>query len=383
MVTFRNILEDPVFRNAEILCGERGLGNIVGRISVFDCPYEEVLTNKDILRKGDLFITCLEQFPPYVDENVYDFFQLIIDQKSAGLFLVGEKGKHNMTEDAYELCEQSNFPVVYLDVDMPYALIMDTVNQYISFDNTNALNIMKIERILYGREDMEEYRDILMSIKPTIEPYLAVGYVNGVFSSDLSKAELYMQFQKYSKDIVAFSSDATIFIWSDETPEKLQLRRKICLQKLNEFIQHPKAGLSRIYQRNNILKALEESRKSMIVAKTLSVSEEFYDPLNTLQLLLAIRDSRWASDFYDSYMDRLTQNVSKDNLKEMLRTIELYVAHKGAYREVAKEMNQHENTIRYRINRVRGILDMEDDPIRFHETIAVAVKLGILLGDNV
>lgn len=37
------------------------------------------------------------------------------------------------------------------------------------------------------------------------------------------------------------------------------------------------------------------------------------------------------------------------------------------------------NTVRYRLNRVKGALGMEEDQVRFYETIALAAKLRTLL----
>ena len=42
-------------------------------------------------------------------------------------------------------------------------------------------------------------------------------------------------------------------------------------------------------------------------------------------------------------------------------------------------MNQHENTIRYRINKVRQLFNMEDDLISFYNTISVLTAIDALV----
>ena len=42
-------------------------------------------------------------------------------------------------------------------------------------------------------------------------------------------------------------------------------------------------------------------------------------------------------------------------------------------------MKQHENTIRYRINRLRNYLDVEEQPLLFHEIISLAVRIESML----
>ena len=54
---------------------------------------------------------------------------------------------------------------------------------------------------------------------------------------------------------------------------------------------------------------------------------------------------------------------------------------RGEYQIVAEKLFQHENTIRYRINKIKSILGLEDDTIKFNELIALFVAADSLL-DN-
>lgn len=43
-------------------------------------------------------------------------------------------------------------------------------------------------------------------------------------------------------------------------------------------------------------------------------------------------------------------------------------------------LEQHENTVRYRVNKVRSALGMSEDPVKFNETVAIAMKIRALIG---
>ena len=98
--------------------------------------------------------------------------------------------------------------------------------------------------------------------------------------------------------------------------------------------------------------------------------------------MMALRDSREARHFYDAYKEAVEAKTSREMAGELLNTVELYVENHGDYKKTAEQINQHENTVRYRINRVRSALGMENDLIRFHETISIASKLKLLLDNN-
>ena len=55
----------------------------------------------------------------------------------------------------------------------------------------------------------------------------------------------------------------------------------------------------------------------------------------------------------------------------------------GDFKAAARELNQHENTIRYRINRLRTYLDVEEQPLLFHEIISLAVRIEGMLSSPV
>lgn len=379
-VTFGKILEDSNFRDAEVIGGREGLSNIVERISVFDCTYDDVVENMDIIRKGDLFITCLEQFTPHTRQSAVDFFRIIIGQGSSGLFIVGDRGMANFDGEIMELCDSMNFPVVHVPLDMPYALIMDIVNQYISFDNVNALNALKLERILYSSEQSDRELEILTSIKSSICDYIAVNYVSGEYSSEITRMNLYMKFLRDRRDIYVLDNGQSVFITSEKEPKLLERHRQVVAEFIGDCIPGGFVGQSRIYRRKDIRSALWEAKQALIVAERLDMHNQMYNPLNTIHLLLPLRDSKWADEYYKAYVDAISSDTSSEMLPDILKTIEIYVAQSGDFAKTAELLTQHENTIRYRVNKVKRSLGMEKDTIKFYETIAVATKLRILLG---
>lgn len=379
-VTLKEILKNPIFSEVDVLAGKDGLTSIVERISVFDCTCDKNLVDKGILKEGDLFISCLEQFNDNSKQTAYDFFQTIIKYKSSGLFVVGDEGLHNLSEEIISLCNREMFPVIHTSVDMPYAMIMDAVNQYIAIDNVNALNTLKLEKILYGGEDDRRNLDILNSINPNIKQYLRVIEVDGEFTSDIARMDMHIAFLKSREDVFVRSSSNIVFILSADDEYKLKHHSNAVAIKFKEFMKNPTVGYSRMYKRKDIKKALEEGRRALETAKAMMISDQIYEPMSVLQLLLVMKDTQEASDFYDAYVEAVSNKVSADSLKDILKTMETYVANSGSFCETAKVLNQHENTIRYRVNKVKSALDMEDDNVKFYETIAIAVKLRTILG---
>lgn len=370
-----------MFDESKVLAGSRGLNKKIKRISVFDCPCNKNLVDRDIIAEGDVFITCLDQFK-YETENIYEYLDTLIKTECSGLFVVTDDMLYVLSVDILQSCDQNNFPIVLIPEDIPYAAIIDTVNKYISIDNLNAINTLKIEKIMYGNVLASEKMEILYSINPNMKKFLRVIEVEGDFNSDIAQVELHFYYLKQKNDIYVRSNNQQIFILSDEDEKSLRRRSDVASIRIKEFVSKPVMGYSRIYNRKDIGKALEEAKRALETAKTMNMSSQNYDPLSVLQLLLTVKDTQEAHDFYRAYVDAIRQKASVENLKEILMTMESYVAHSGNFQAAAREMNQHENTIRYRVNKVKSALGMENDNVKFHETVAVAVKLRTLINEK-
>ena len=59
---------------------------------------------------------------------------------------------------------------------------------------------------------------------------------------------------------------------------------------------------------------------------------------------------------------------------ELIETISVYLALNGNIVQTAAQMNTHVNTIRFRINKARALLGLEDEPYAFIERLGVALK---------
>ncbi|MGN0659696.1 MAG: PucR family transcriptional regulator [Emergencia sp.] len=383
-IEFGALLRDKLFENRKILAGERGLDRKVKRVSVFDCPCVPDILERKILCEGDLFITCLEQFRDEPDDREIRFYlDCLIRSRSAGLLVITDDRLEVLTPDLLKMCDDSGFPVALIPEDYPYTVILDTIHNYITFDTYNTINKLRLDKIMY--EDLSDAArcDVLYSIKPTIRKYVRAIFIQGAFNSDIAQLELQNYYLNRENDIFVRTEQGMIILLSEDDEEKTSASLDACLIRIREFLDNPVIGYSRVFPRKNCGRALEEARRALETARAMRMTVRTYDALSSIQLLTTIKDTQAAEDYYDAYLAALRSRITEENLPEMILTIETYVANCGDFRLTAEMMNQHVNTIRYRINRAKSALNMEDDTIRFNETIAIAVKLRVLLNREI
>lgn len=378
------LLRDKLFENSRVLAGERGLGRRVKRISVFDCPCVSDILERKILCEGDLFITCLEQFRNEPDDRELRFYlECQIHSGATGLLVVTDDRLSLLTPQLLKLCDENSFPVVLIPEEYPYTVIIDTVHRYITFDTYNTINKLRLDKIMY--EDLSDAArsEVLYSIKPTVKQYIRAIFIQGDFNSDIAQLELQNYYLNRESDIFVRTDRGMIILLSEDNKGKAAATLDACLVRIKEFLDNPVIGYSRIFSRKDCGKALEEARLALETAKAMNMTIRTYDALSSIQILTAMKDTQEAEDYYDAYLAALRTKITEENLPEMVLTIENYVANSGDFKLTAEMMNQHVNTIRYRVNRVKSALNMDNDTIKFNETIAIAVKLRILLNRDI
>lgn len=383
-ISLSEILLNDLFKNTSVLAGRNGLYNPVNQISVFDCPCGPDILERNIIRSGDLFITCLEQFRSDKDKTEITFyFKTLIKARCSGLLIISADRINLITADIIRMCNEANFPLILIPEDYPYAVVIATINRYLSFDTYNTINRLKLEKIMY--EDIGDSKkiDVIHSIKATVKRYVRAMIVKGQFKSSLSKKEIQKYFFDREEDIYVETDDGLIIMLSSDDEKQLKRYTDTCMIRLQENMDNPVIGYSRIFELKKVGSAFDEAGRAFETAKVMNMTIGTYDALSTMQLLSTIKDTQEAEDYYNMYVDTLRSKIGKENLKEMIITIEKYVANSGNFKLTAQMLNQHENTIRYRVNRVKSVLNMENDTIKFNETIAVVSKLRILLGKEV
>ena len=125
----------------------------------------------------------------------------------------------------------------------------------------------------------------------------------------------------------------------------------------------------------------DEAAVASDTAIILNEEEIEYDNSSLLQLVLKIKDVNALNNYHDCLI--LTINAYKsENDTTLFDTLREYVRCRGSYHDTAVSMGQHESTIRYRINRLREILNLQDDIIQFHACIALLAIIDEIMPKN-
>lgn len=126
--------------------------------------------------------------------------------------------------------------------------------------------------------------------------------------------------------------------------------------------------------------ALRESTYSLRACKILQKEYLTFSGIGVYQFLLPCEQNSYLQGFANRYLEPLFEEESEQNRKHMETAIS-YVLNGGQIKETATQLNIHENTARYRIEKLKEKLDSDVTEYEFYSNLNIAIKLYQLKED--
>lgn len=167
-MTVNDVLQLPIFNNAVVVAGKKGLKNNVENMSVMEVPDIE-----DYISKGDFLLTTL--FPVYKEESMLK--SLIIKLSESGLSGIGIKLNRYIDNIPECFIEQSNelgFPIVILPAssnlsELINIFLKDTLERKnVELKYRNNIHNQLLEIILKGQEHSSVADKLSSSLKKSV-----------------------------------------------------------------------------------------------------------------------------------------------------------------------------------------------------------------------
>ncbi len=149
---------------------------------------------------------------------------------------------------------------------------------------------------------------------------------------------------------------------------------------VDKYFANYNIGISNIFteidQFNNCIK---QAMLSFDISSVINSRLVYYKDINVYKILYPLKGSECLQDFYDDIMKPLIDYDNHYDKFELIKTIEAFLEYDGDYKKTAAYLNQHENTVRYRILKAKRLLNLEDNNFKFIEQVSIALKIKNIL----
>lgn len=371
-ITVQEAMKLKGLSRAKLLAGEKGLTREIKRVSVIECP-----ESPDLFMDGDFFITAFFALKDDADSQL-NIVKALVEAKCSGLCVI-DMYLEDLPEIVKNFAEKANFPLMLLPNNVPYAEIITNVMDAIIQSKDDIINEMRIDTLLQPGKGIKEIIDIARKINPNFrEKVIAAFYKNTKYSFKDN-----LRFFKNRFDIPSHWSllnykNGTLILMSfgNESEKGISLHLKDFIKMAEDVAISYKLGISSLHESlSEINLCIKEAILACNAVEVIGDKNTvLYKNLGIYRLLMLLIDEPELKNYMEEILNPIKEYDRKYSTR-LLETMISYVDNDGDISKTAKALFLHVNTIRYRIEKIKEILDMQHLAGSFYEQISIAVKI--------
>lgn len=381
-ITVSDVLKIQGLKNLNLIAGEDGLNGTVKKVGILDYEFLDKIEGQ--FGEGDFIISSFLFAKDDLQLFINSIKSLIEDKVSC--LAIKDVYYKELPSEIIEYANEKSFPIFIFDNSILFEDIVTDITDMIRIDAKHQLVEEKIDSILHSDTSKDKIREIAFEINGDFKESFITIYCKKKI--DKQGQDIFWILNKYNniknKDETAFKyKDGVMGIITEDKIGKNNIENLVYkfISDLAISSDEFYIGTSKIHRNIDELNiGINESIYALDFGKISSKSITSYNDIGIYKILLPFQDEYWMKDFYESIIHPL-QNYDKKASTDMFKTAIIYVENNGNIKDTADELFQHENTIRYRINKIKDILNMEENH-SFYEELSIAVKIYKILSNK-
>ena len=104
-----------------------------------------------------------------------------------------------------------------------------------------------------------------------------------------------------------------------------------------------------------------------------------FDDLGLFALLFAVADESILLSYYQDLFDPIF-DFDRSNGTKLMSTLEAYINNNGSLVNTAKQLYIHTNTLKYRLNKIHTLANIDLSLLEDQSRVLIGLKIGKMLG---
>lgn len=383
-VTVQDILELKS-ESFELIAGRRGITNRVLQVPLLDFEYTE---RQDVRRFEDYwkphdFIVSTFQFARDDPGLVTDAVKKLASLRTAGIAIKNVYAIE-LSSEMLRFANENDYPVLLIKDDRLFAedLIIFVDGLLRSMADGNMAE-RKINYILKGDIGREKARKTLLEINYTFTNGLFAVYFLPKESESIRRHSFMLapearRVREMSGSAIVKFREGFYYIHSTTRPGDIDRNarvEKICASlgiQMSDF----HIGMCEVQSNlSETKKALLQALYAAAYARVFDFDICAHDKIGLYRLIFPLMGDAWAADYREAIIGPLLRHDATSNKLKLLDFALVYELYRGNTQAIAAHLDTHENTVRYRIARIRELTGFDEYDETFDEQLFVAVKL--------
>lgn len=386
-ISIQEMIQYDFFDFITLEAGKSGALKQVQTIGLLEYEYEDKEKPKRKFDPNTLVLTSL-YFLKDSPELLLDTVKLLYRDGVSGL-IVKKIFLRSFSQEVLDYANEMGFPILSYGKNAPvhFEDIILQLNTMISLEKSQEALELQLTRFLKNELLLEDHQVQTLFFKNAYVYRYKVGYLlpKNLSISFSHWFSLLKNYQQLGMIVQGIKYQEGIFLLIAPTSQMNARQNyptiEAILQKIGIPISQFYGGISNEHQLLYSFKtALNEALASAHHALHFQLDQSFYDQLGVYQLLIPYRNDSVLATYSQQLLKKIVQSDSEKD-RRLLETAEIFVQQEGDIKKIAQTLNIHENSVRYRIQKIKKLISGDDAFISdcsLYEQLSLALKIADL-----
>jgi hypothetical protein len=371
------------FKNFRLVAGHRGLDNIVEKTGILDWEFITKLEGHIIegeFAKGEFVLSSL-LFAKDKPELIIEAVKYLGESQVSGL-AIKNIYYDNLPIEVIDYANEKSIPIFIFDNSVYFEDIITEVMDKIRSINNYELLETKVDVLIKTNLNKALIRDIAFEINSSFKEFNFVLYIKEKRFFGDNKIITLIEKLKRNKSTSLYDSvlkygNGILIISTLEKLEEKKFKNTVnsLLKTIGINISEYYIGISNLHTSlSDLGNGINESIFAQRTGEVSPNSFNYFSDIGVYSILMPYIKDTWIHSFYNRIVMPIKSYDEKYNA-ELFNTAIKYIENDGKINETADALFLHKNTIRYRINKIKELLNMEDCEGSFYEQLSISIKL--------
>lgn len=382
-ISVSDILKLPILKDAVVIAGKRGLDNPISYISVFDNYIDENdFANANTRSRNAVYLTSMYHGR---DNTDYISFALrYFHRVHSAAVLVTDEYVKEFAEEDIALADSLALPLISISKALPYSLIISKISERLLIYQ----QMRHSEDILTFLTDksLPEYKkqDLLNTLNPFFANTILCFFIRGEHlipnaAESEEAADGFRLIERINRNTLYYGSfyrDGILIVKSFKGNSSVPLKKHVdsILEIVRDNLPDCSIGISNPTPLYMIGEAISQSYTAATALSDNSGSALSFNELGVARLLLNLEGHPALEQFYEETITPILRYDQKYN-SHLLETITVFIEHNMDFSKTSKALFVHDNTIRYRMNKIKDMIPYGKNDMDFNQTIYMLYML--------
>ena len=348
----------------ELIGGKKGLSNSISWLLML----EDVNVTKHFAGK-ELAVTTGIGFAS--TEKLKTLVQALLDSHAAGLVINTGEYIKDVPKEIVDMCDEHDFPLLTVPWEIVLAEMIKDITARVFFQGIADERIQDaFIRAIKEPDNQENYRTELLpyfDVDGTFQ--VALLTTEGLDAMDtVERKRLGYRMQLYLENIshngCFFYYDSNfVLVMNDvgfkDMTEIIEGMVKRVKMRMPDVPMYVGVGTC-LTDISQVALCYERAKAAVTMAYRKKRDLQYYDEMGMYRLLYAVKDTALLQEMENNPL-RLLDEYDKKHNANYAETLELYLKHDGSIQAVSEAMFTHRNTVIYRINNIKKLLNTNFD----------------------